>query len=77
MNPDTQLQSLQYELNSVKSLSEKEVCDLYNAEKKSDIIEAIEEEIEVAKKNTFDYTEEELEEERCRLCVSQGISRYC
>lgn len=77
MNPDTQLQSLQYELNSVKSLSEKEVCDLYSAEKKSDIIEAIEEEIEVAKKNTFDYTEEELEEERCRLCVSQGISRYC
>lgn len=77
MNPDTQLQSLQDELNSVKSLSEKEVCDLYNAEKKSDIIEAIEEELKLDEKNTFDYTDEELEEERCRLCVSQGISRYC
>lgn len=77
MNPDTQLQSLQDELNSVKSLSEKEVCDLYNAEKKSDIIEAIEEELKLDEKNTFDYTDEELEEERCRLCISQGISRYC
>lgn len=77
MNPDEKLQSLQDEFNSVKSMSEKEVCDLYNAEKKSDIIMAIEEEIELTEKYVFDYTEEELEEERCRLCVSQGISRYC
>ena len=48
---------------------------------KEEIIQLIEEDIEELRAelecNQYDYTPDELEDERMFLCVSQGLPRYC
>lgn len=48
---------------------------------KEEIIQLIEEDIEELRAelecSQYDYTPDELEDERMFLCVSQGLSRYC
>lgn len=48
---------------------------------KEEIIQLIEEDIEELRAelecNQYDYTPDELEDERMFLCVSQGMPRYC
>lgn len=75
-----ELESLYEELEKVKS-SPFEYLPEYGFSSKSEIIELINEDIsdieERLRHESFDYTEEELENERLSLCLSQGISRYC
>lgn len=53
----------------------------YGYSPKEEVIQLIKEDIQEAENelysNEFDYTDEELENERTQLCVSQGISRFC
>lgn len=48
---------------------------------KEEIIQLIEEDIEELRAelecNQYDYTPDELEDERMFLCVSQGMPRHC
>jgi len=67
----TTLDELHFELDTVISMSEEEVCKKYNADSKSEIISLIEEDIQAYQSNPLpeddgmDYTS---------LCVSQGLS---
>lgn len=65
---ENELEELYKELNEVKA------CDL-------DYLPIIEEDIEELRAelecNQYDYTPDELEDERMFLCVSQGLPRYC
>ena len=72
-----ELQELQSELRYIKTLSEQEACRLYNVDCKQEAIEAIQDEIASIYETGFDYTDEELEQERTALCMSLGISRFC
>ena len=65
---------------------ELKACDLeylpkYGYSSKEEIIQPIEEDIEELRAelecNQYDYTPDELEDERMFLCVSQGLPRYC
>ena len=75
-----ELAQLEAELAKVK------VCELeylpdYGYSSKAEIIKEIELDIKEVKAeisaNEFDYTDEELEYERTRLCYSLGLPRYC
>lgn len=77
---ENELEELYKELNEVKA------CDLdylpkYGYSSKEEIIQLIGEDIEESRAelecNQYDYTPDELEDERMFLCVSQGLSRYC
>ena len=67
-------------------LAEVKACDLeylpnYGYSSKADIIREIELDIEEVKAemtaDEFDYTDEELEYERTRLCCILGLPRFC
>lgn len=78
----TDLYELRDELFRVEQMSEREVCEAYNADSKKEVIHMIQEEINLLESEEFsvsdmDYTDEELEEERTNLCISQGLSRFC
>lgn len=69
-----------------KGLNEVKACDLeylpkYGYSSKEEIIQLIEVDIEALRAelecNQYDYTPDELEDERMFLCLSQGLSRYC
>lgn len=73
---ENELEELYKELNEVKA------CDLdylpkYRYSSKEEIIQLIEELRAELECNQYDYTPDELEDERMFLCVSQGLSRYC
>lgn len=77
---ENELEELYKELDEVKA------CDLeylpkYGYSSKEEIIQLIEEDIEESRAelecNQYDYTPDELEDERMFLCVSQGMSRHC
>ena len=74
----TELETLYEEFEKVKS-APFEYLPEYGYSSKEEIIELIQGDIDEleSKQETFDYTEEELENERLALCLSQGISRYC
>ena len=70
------LEELYKELNEVKA------CDLdylpkYRYSSKEEIIQLIEELRAELECNQYDYTPDELEDERMFLCVSQGMPRHC
>lgn len=75
------INELREELIRVECMSEEEVCDAYNVDEKQEAIDMINEEINSLEYEELsapcDYTDEELEQERTQLCVSQGISRFC
>lgn len=73
----SELQELQSELEYINTLSEQDVCAIYNVDYKHEAIQAIQDEIASLYETSFDYTYEELEQERTALCMSLGISRYC
>lgn len=77
---EMELELLYEELEKVKS-SPFENLPEYGFSPKSEIIELINEDImeieEKYQRESSNYTEEELENERLSLCLSQGISRYC
>lgn len=77
---ENELEELYKELNEVKT------CDLeylpkYGYSSKEEIIQLIEEDIEKLRAelecSQYDYTPDELEDERMFLCVSQGMPRHC
>ena len=75
----TELERLEAELASVLRRQEEYLPD-YGYAPKDEIVQLIREDIEEVKAETdrsFDYSEEELEKERMRLCALQGIPRYC
>lgn len=63
------------EIAEINSMSLEAVQVLYNVDTKDEAIQGVLESIEVEPE--YDYTENELEEERSCLCLSQGLSRYC
>lgn len=75
-----ELEELYAELDEVKSCG-LEYLPKYGYSSKEEIIQLIEEDIEELRteieRSQYDYTPDELEEERMSLCVSQGLSRYC
>lgn len=75
-----ELEELYTELDEVKSC-ELEYLPKYGYSSKEEIIQLIEEDIEELRTeiecSQYDYTPDELEEERMSLCISQGLSRYC
>ena len=77
---ENELEELYKELNKVKSFPLEYLLD-YVYSSKDEIIQLIEEDIEELRTeiecSQYDYTPDELEEERMSLCVSQGLSRYC
>jgi len=73
---ENELEELYKELNEVKA------CDLdylpkYRYSSKEEIIQLIEELRAELECNQYDYTPDELEDERMFLCVSQGMPRHC
>lgn len=75
---ENELESLYEELEKVKS-STLEYLPEYGYSSKKEIMELIQDDIDELEKvqEVFDYTDEELEDERSFLCFSQGIARYC
>lgn len=77
---ENELEELYKELNKVKS-SPLAYLPEYGYSSKEEIIQLIEEDIEELRTeiecSQYDYTPDELEEERTSLCISQGLSRYC
>lgn len=75
-----ELAQLEVELAEVMAC-ELEYLPKYGYAHRDGIIEEIKLDIEEVKAemsaNELDYTDEELEYERTRLCCSLGISRYC
>lgn len=75
-----ELNELYAELNAVKA-STLEYLPEYGYSPKEEIIQLIEEDIHELEEElegiSFDYEEDELEEERRLLCLSQGLSRWC
>lgn len=75
-----ELNDLYAELEQVKA-SPLEYLPEYGYSSKEEIIGLIEEDIreleEEIRDSTYDYEDDELEEERRALCLSQGLSRYC
>lgn len=63
------------EIAEINSMSLRAVQVLYNVDTKDEAIQGVLESIE--SEPEYDYTENELEEEREYLCMSQGLSRYC
>lgn len=77
---ENELEELYKELDEVRSC-ELEYLPKYGYSSKEEIIQLIEEDIEELRTelecNQYDYTPDELEDERTALCISQGISRRC
>lgn len=77
---ENELEELYKELNDVRSC-ELEYLPKYGYSSKEEIIQLIEEDIEELRTelecNQYDYTPDELEDERTALCISQGLSRHC
>lgn len=77
---DEELARLEYELDRVKN-SSCEYLPQYGYSSKDEIISLIEEDIRRLKEerdnNVSDYDDNDLEEERIQLCLSQGLSRFC
>lgn len=75
-----ELNELYAELDAVKA-STLEYLPEYGYSPKEEIIQLIEEDIHELEDElegiSFDYEEDELEEERRLLCLSQGLSRWC
>jgi len=75
-----ELNELYAELDAVKA-STLEYLPEYGYSPKEEIIQLIEEDIHELEEElegiSFDYEEDELEEERRLLCLSQGLSRWC
>lgn len=75
-----ELNELYAELDAVKA-STLEHLPEYGYSPKEEIIQLIEEDIHELEDElegiSFDYKEDELEEERRLLCLSQGLSRWC
>ena len=75
-----ELNELYAELDAVKA-STLEYLPEYGYSPKDEIIQLIEEDIHELEDElegiSFDYEEDELEEERRLLCLSQGLSRWC
>lgn len=69
------------ELATVKDMSFKQACKAYNVDYKREAIALIKDEINKIESDlediAYDYTDEELEDERQQICHVQGISRYC
>lgn len=63
------------EIAEINSMSLEAVQLLYNVDTKDEAIQGVLESVEP--ESDYDYTDEELEEERTNLCLSQGLSRYC
>lgn len=77
---ENELEELYKELNKVRS-SPWVYLPEYGYSSKEEIIQLIEEDIEELRTeiecSQYDYTPDELEEERRSICVSQGLSRCC
>lgn len=77
---ENELEELYKELNKVKSSSLAYIPE-YGYSSKEEVIQLIEEDIEELRTeiecSQYDYTPDDLEEERMGLCVIQGLSRYC
>ena len=75
------LARLYNELAKVKEMTNKQVCKVYQVNYKREAIALIQDEISSLEKEleetTFDYTDEELEDERQAICMVQGLRRYC
>ena len=76
------LSKLYEELAKVKEMTNKQVCRAYQVNYKREAIASIWDKIsdiedEIEEIESLDYLDEEIEEERTNLCLSQGISRYC
>lgn len=75
-----ELMRLEEELDKVMR-SELEYLPEYGYSSKEEILQLIHEDIEEVKAelecSMTDYSEEEMEDERMRLCILQGIPRYC
>jgi len=75
------LSKLYEELAKVKEMTNKQVCKVYQVNYKREAIALIQDEISSLEKEleetTFDYTDEELEDERQAICMVQGLRRYC
>lgn len=75
-----ELTRLEEELADVMKREDGYLAD-YGYESKDEVVRQIREDIEEVKaemgRESFDYSEEELEEERTRLCMQLGIARYC
>lgn len=75
-----ELNDLYAELEEVKS-SPLDYLPDYGYSPKEEIIDLIEEDIreleEELSEQAYDYEDDELEEERRMLCLSQGLSRWC
>lgn len=72
---------LYQELRSLDLMTDEEACRCWNTDSKDDIRQAIQEDIEeienILENPEYDYTDDELEDERTALCHSQGLARYC
>lgn len=75
---ENELEELYRELDEAKSC-ELEYLPKNGYSSKEEVIQLIEEDIEKLRAelndNQYDYTPDELEDERTALCISQGISR--
>lgn len=74
------LHELERELEEVKNTN-LEFLPKYGGGNKSEIIALIEEDIkeveDMIDEAAYDYTNDELEDERRYICESQGLLRYC
>lgn len=78
----TPLDELYAELDEVQRMSEEAVMRKYNADCKDDIIRLILDDIENLEYPPYsaassDDADEDIEEERIRICRLQGLTRYC
>ncbi len=75
------LAGLYNELANIKEMTNAQVCKTYQVNYKREAIALIQDEISSfeseLEETTFDYTEEELEDERQAICRVQGLNRYC
>lgn len=73
--------TLYTELEHAMAMTEEEVRAAYHADSKEEIIALIREEIDFLERESNARThfdeEDEQEEERLSICLSQGLSRYC
>lgn len=74
------LNNLYAEMEAVKDSTLEYLPD-YGYSSKEEIMQLIEEDIreleEEIKESSFDYFDDELEQERRTLCLSQGLARWC
>ena len=77
---DEELVRLEAELEKVKGCGVKYLPE-YGFSSKEEIMQLIQEDINELRSEMEciqkDYATDELEEERTRLCILQGIPRYC